>query len=115
MTRPPSAASRASRRRRRRDRLQQLLAFASLIVIFVFFSIASPNFFNYANVTSILFSTVVIGMLALGTTFVIITGGIDLSIGTGMTLCAVMSGVFIVNTGLPVVGRRARRPCCSAA
>src|SRR5690606_33212582 len=34
--------------------------------------------------------------------FVIITAGIDLSIGTGMTLCAVMAGVFVVNIGLPV-------------
>ena len=85
-----------------KDRLQQLLAFASLIVIFAFFSFASDNFFTYGNITSILFSTVVIGTLALGTTFVIITGGIDLSIGTGMTLCAVMSGVFIVEWGLPV-------------
>jgi ribose transport system permease protein len=86
-----------------KDRLQQLLAFASLIVIFTFFSIASSSFFNYSNVTSILFSTVVIGTLALGTTFVIITGGIDLSIGTGMSLCAVMSGVFITNWDLPIV------------
>ena len=85
-----------------KDRLQQLLAFASLIVIFVFFSLASSSFFSYSNVTSILFSTVVIGTLALGTTFVIITGGIDLSIGTGMTLCAVMAGVFITNVGLPI-------------
>jgi ribose transport system permease protein len=85
-----------------KDRLQQFLAFASLIVIFVFFSLASPNFFNYSNVTAILFSTVVIGTLALGTTFVIITGGIDLSIGTGMALCAVISGELIVNSGLPV-------------
>ncbi|MEO8687782.1 MAG: ABC transporter permease [Solirubrobacteraceae bacterium] len=86
-----------------KDRLQQFLAFASLITIFVFFSIASSNFLNYSNVTAILFSTVVIGTLALGTTFVIITGGIDLSIGTGMSLCAVISGVLIVKTGVPVL------------
>src|SRR5919109_1693843 len=86
-----------------RDKLEQFLAFASLIVIFLFFSVASSNFLNYTNVTAILFSTVVIGLLALGTTFVIITGGIDLSIGTGMTLCAVMSGVLIVNSGVPVL------------
>ncbi|MDQ1710484.1 MAG: ribose transport system permease protein [Frankiaceae bacterium] len=85
-----------------RDRLQQFLAFASLIVIFVFFAAANSHFFNYANVTAILFSTVVIGTLALGTTFVIITGGIDLSIGTGMTLCAVVSGLIIVKAGAPV-------------
>jgi ribose transport system permease protein len=57
-----------------RDRLQQFLAFASLIVIFLFFSAMSDNFLNYTNFTAILFSTVVIGTLALGTTFVIITG-----------------------------------------
>jgi ribose transport system permease protein len=85
-----------------RNSLQQLLAFASLIVIVTYFSLASPIFFTYSNITSILFSTVVIGCLAVGTTFVIITGGIDLSIGTGMALCAVMSGVFLVNLGLPL-------------
>ena len=89
-------------RRTLRDRLQQLLAFAGLIAIFAFFAVASPNFLNYGNVTAILFSTVVIGTLALGTTFVIITGGIDLSIGTGMALCGVISGVLIVNAGVPL-------------
>lgn len=84
------------------DRLQQLLAFASLIVIAGYFSFASPIFFTWGNITNILFSTVVIGCLAVGTTFVIITAGIDLSIGTGMSLCAVMSGVFIVNMGIPL-------------
>ncbi|RKN40053.1 ABC transporter permease [Streptomyces hoynatensis] len=84
-----------------RSRLQQLLAFASLIVIYTFFAFASPYFFTYDNFISILYSTVVIGTLAVGTTFVIISAGIDLSIGTGMALCAVMSGVFIVNAGLP--------------
>lgn len=85
-----------------RSRIQQLLAFASLVVIFLVFSIANSSFATYANVTNILFSTVVIGTLALGTTFVIITGGIDLSVGTGMTLCAVMAGTFITTWGLPL-------------
>ena len=85
-----------------RGRIQQLLAFASLVLIFTFFSIASPNFLTFSNVTGILLSTAVVGLLALGVTFIIITGGIDLSIGTGMTLVAVMAGVFIVYNGLPV-------------
>lgn len=68
----------------------------------IFFSIASPNFFTFSNIATVLLSTAVIGILALGTTFVIITGGIDLSIGTGMALCAVMTGVFVTNMGLPV-------------
>lgn len=100
--RPEQPTASARLRSNLRGRLEQFLAFASLIVIFIFFSIASPNFLNYSNVTAILFSTVVIGTLAIGTTFVIITGGIDLSIGTGMALCGVISGVLIVNHGLPV-------------
>jgi ribose transport system permease protein len=85
-----------------KDRVRQMLAFASLIIIVAFFSFASPVFFTYSNITNVLFSTVVIGTLAVGTTFVIITGGIDLSIGTGMSLCAVMSAVFISHWGLPI-------------
>ncbi|WP_022899570.1 ABC transporter permease [Humibacter albus] len=93
----------ALNRGRLRAGLQQLLAFASLIVIVIFFSLTSDVFFTYDNlVNNVLVSTVVVGLLAVGTTFVIITGGIDLSIGTGMSLCAVMSGVFIENLGLPL-------------
>ncbi len=86
-----------------RRQVQQSLAFGTLVVLFIFFSLASPNFLTWNNVSGILLSTAVIGILALGTTFVIITGGIDLSLGTGMALCSVMTGVFITNMGLPVV------------
>lgn len=82
--------------------LQKLLAFATLIVLVVFFSCASPNFFIPDNISSILLATCVNGLLALGVTFVIITGGIDLSIGTVMTFSAVVSGVFVVNLGAPL-------------
>ncbi|GHD44480.1 ABC transporter permease [Mycetocola manganoxydans] len=86
-----------------RAKLQQSLAFGTLIVLVIFFSIASNNFFSWSNISSILLATAVIGILALGTTFVIITGGIDLSIGTGMTLAAVMTGIFLVNMELPLI------------
>ncbi len=68
----------------------------------VFFSLASPNFLQFNNVVGILLATAVNGVLALGVTFVIISGGIDLSIGTVMTLSAVMSGVLITNMDMPV-------------
>lgn len=82
--------------------LQQSLAFGTLVVLLIFFSLASPNFFQWSNISGILLATAVIGILAIGTTFVIITAGIDLSIGTGMTLCAVVTGVVTVNLGMPV-------------
>lgn len=86
----------------RSDAMQKLLAFGALIVLFVVFSVASPNFFQFSNIVGILLATAVNGVLALGVTFIIITGGIDLSVGTVMTLSAVMAGVFITFWGLPV-------------
>src|SRR5690606_17657503 len=85
------------------DVLQQVLAFASLIVMFVVFSLASPNFATFTNIVGILLSTAVIGILAVGVTFVIITGGIDLSVGTVMTFASVITGVIISYWGLPVL------------
>ncbi|MFO7679962.1 MAG: ABC transporter permease [Chloroflexota bacterium] len=84
------------------DATQKLLAFAGLIIMFVVFSLASENFFQFSNIVGILLATSVNGILALGVTFVIITAGIDLSVGTVMTLAAVMTGMFITNLGLPV-------------
>lgn len=98
----PQAEATPARDPRYRQRLQQMLAFAGLVVIFAFFSIASPYFLEWANVKGILLATAVTGIMALGATFVIATGGIDLSVGTGMTLCAVMTGVFLTNLGLPL-------------
>lgn len=81
---------------------QKVLAFASLILLVIVFSVLSPNFFQMDNLISIMLSTAVAGVLGIAVTFVIITGGIDLAIGTLMTLTAVMAGVFISNLGLPI-------------
>ncbi len=74
---------------------QKLLAFGSLIALMLFFSVASPVFLQVDNIVGILQATAVNGVLAVACTFVIITGGIDLSVGTLMTFCAVMAGVFL--------------------
>jgi ribose transport system permease protein len=81
---------------------QKLLAFASLLALMIFFSIASPNFMQTDNMVAILQATAVNGILAIACTFVIITSGIDLSVGTLMTFCAVMAGVVCTMLGLPM-------------
>jgi ribose transport system permease protein len=81
---------------------QKLLAFASLIALIAFFGIASPQFLQVDNLVSILQATAVNGVLAVASTFVIITGGIDLSVGTLMTFCAVMTGMVLTNWGMPL-------------
>ena len=81
---------------------QKLLAFASLLGLMIFFSFASPAFMQTDNMVGILQATAVNGVLAIACTFVIITSGIDLSVGTVMTFCSVMAGVFMTYWGLPL-------------
>ena len=81
---------------------QKLLAFASLVAMMIFFSLSSANFLQVDNMVSILQATAVNGVLAVACTFVIISAGIDLSVGTMMTFCAVMAGVVLTNWGMPL-------------
>src|SRR3982751_3298467 len=81
---------------------QKLLAFASLLGLLIFFSMASPSFMQTDNMVGILQATAVNGVLAIACTFVIITSGIDLSVGTLMTFCAVMAGVVLTYWELPM-------------
>ncbi len=81
---------------------QKILAFSSLVLLIVGFSIASPNFFQASNLIAIMLATAVNGVLAVGVSFVIITGGIDLSIGTLMTFTAVMAAQMVANWHLPI-------------
>src|SRR3990167_5724358 len=82
---------------------QKLLAFASLIALTAVFTVLKPDsLMAQDNIIGILQSTTVIGVLAIASTFIIITSGIDLSVGVLMTFCAVMAGVFMVNLGMPM-------------
>ncbi|WP_404406511.1 ABC transporter permease [Pelagibacterium halotolerans] len=81
---------------------QKLLAFAGLIALIAGFSLASPNFMQTPNIIAILQAASVNGVLAVAATLIIITGGIDLSVGTGMTFCAVIAGVVLTYLGLPM-------------
>ena len=86
-----------------RREIGRVAALASLIIIFTFFAIMRPVFASWANVSGgILMSTTVIGLLAIGVTFVIITGGIDLSVGTSMALTGVIVGKTVMAYDLNV-------------
>lgn len=82
---------------------QMALAFASLIALIAIFSALKPDsFMTTQNFIGILQATTVIGVMAIAATFVIVTSGIDLSVGVLMTFTAVMAGVFMANWGWPV-------------
>jgi ribose transport system permease protein len=75
-------------------------------VLILFFQVwcmlIGMNFLTFENFVNILVATAVVGILALGETFVIITGGIDLSVGTVMTISMVMTAVAVTSQNLPV-------------
>ncbi|WP_439563114.1 ABC transporter permease [Roseinatronobacter sp.] len=85
-----------------RDRLHRASALLTLVLLVIGFSIASASFFSVNNGLTILLQTSVIGLLGIGLTLVIITGGIDLSVGSVLALSGVISGLA-VKMGVPVV------------
>ncbi len=82
--------------------MQKMIVFGVMVLLFAFFTILKPAYASYQNVMTIVLSTCVNGLLAIGVTFVIITAGIDLSVGPVMTFTAVMSGTALTIWGWPI-------------
>ncbi|WP_235827204.1 ABC transporter permease [Actinomyces culturomici] len=78
-----------------KSNMQLMMVLIAFIIIYIYFMFAAPNFAQAKIFTDILLQSAYIGVMALGATFVIATSGIDLSVGTGMTLVAVMAGIFL--------------------
>lgn len=82
--------------------MQKLLAPAALVILYVFFSVFGNQFFSTDMFKNILESSYYIGFMAFGVTFIIITGGIDLSLGTVM-MCAALLGGYTFKQGWPLL------------
>jgi len=95
------AAALPAKSRRDRIVLQRLLPFLSLILLFVALTIASPNFFTSTNLSSVVRQTAVINIMALGMTMIIITGGIDLSVGAILAMGGVV-GTMAMEKGMSI-------------
>ncbi|KQV01455.1 sugar ABC transporter permease [Mesorhizobium sp. Root102] len=77
--------------------LMKLRTFIALIAVLIFFSIAAPNFLSTANLILMSKHVALNAFLAMGMTFVIITGGIDLSVGSIVGLCGMVAGYLVLN------------------
>jgi rhamnose transport system substrate-binding protein len=80
------------------ERALALLIFVEIAI----FALTGPNFFSAANAFEIVRLGVELGLLALALTPVIVTGGIDLSVGSAMGLCAVVFGYLWRDLHFPV-------------
>lgn len=73
------------------------------VLIFIMFGLIAPRFFTVKNFQNIMSNASYIGIIAVGMTFVLLTGGIDLSVGSTMYLSAVVCGKLINDIGFPVL------------
>lgn len=81
---------------------QQAVVVCALVVICIAFSMMTDKFMQPTTFTNIAKSAYYIAFLAIGVTFVISTGGIDLSIGTVAICCALIGGT-LMEKGLPMI------------
>lgn len=80
---------------------QNMIIIAALAVLILLFYFLNPNFLKQYNIVSMTQSFAPYAILALGVTFVIATGGIDLSIGTVCIAASVLAGHFY-SVGMPL-------------
>ena len=66
--------------------------FTGLIVLFSF---VSPNFFSIGNLSNLILQGSVLLIISLGLTLVMLSNGIDLSVGSLMSLCGMVAGISL--------------------
>jgi ribose transport system permease protein len=81
--------------------LDKFITFGAVIFLFIIFSITAPNFFTARSILSLALQTSAVTIMGIGVTFPIITGGIDLSIGSVIALAGTVA-VMVAIAGVPI-------------
>ena len=76
---------------------------SALVLIVMFFSFTAPYFATPENFLKIFVQIAINTVLASGMTFVILTGGIDLSVGSVLALCTVVGALIMTDKDLPAL------------
>jgi ribose/xylose/arabinose/galactoside ABC-type transport system permease subunit len=76
----------------------------TLIVIVIVTAIGNPRFLSTGNLLNILFQASTLGIVAAGQTMLLISGGLDLSVGASMSVAALAAALTIVATGSVALG-----------
>jgi len=84
------------------DYLIKMKSLIGLIGLIIVFSILSPRFLDYYNLTNVLRQTSLNAIMAVGMTFVILTGGIDLSVGSILAFSSAVTAGMI-KSGSPFI------------
>ncbi len=89
------------RHRLSKEFVQMLSVLSGLVLLMIFFSLSSPYFLTKNNLLTVCLQTSIIVMIAIGQTYVIITAGIDLSIGSNIALSGITTSMALMS-GLPI-------------
>jgi putative xylitol transport system permease protein len=93
---------------RRTLNVQAILAQYGILLVFVLLcallSVASPFFLTEQNIANVLRQTAINGVLAIGMTYVILTGGIDLSVGSVLALSSMVAASLVTGANPQNVG-----------
>ncbi len=81
---------------------REVMVLGIIVAMVILFSFLSPTFRTYPTLVSVLDNSYYITLMALGVTFPLITGGVDLSIGTGLVSYALIGGYLIIHMDMPV-------------
>lgn len=82
--------------------LSKSMILVALVVLCIIVGLLSSSFFTVSNWLNILVQSSIIGVIAVGMTFVIITGGIDLSVGSILAFSSIVGGLLL-EAGNPVL------------
>ena len=80
-----------------------MIAFAALIVIYVVFGLSNPNVFSGANIQNLLRSMSKYLIIGIGQSYLLITGNIDLSIGSLVGMSAMFSATMMTHGTNPIL------------
>jgi ribose transport system permease protein len=83
------------RRNINKDVLQTIILFSMLVVIILVAGILKPGFFTIKHLLTVMHDTSILGISAIGQTIVILTGGIDLSVGATMLLADAVGAMLL--------------------
>lgn len=84
--------------------LRYLVLVALIVIAAVGFSIANDNFYSLVNMGILLRSISVLFLLSMGMTFIMLTGGIDLSVGSNVAFSGGIGVIALTTTGSPTIG-----------
>lgn len=82
-------------------RLRFLAVLLLLVFVFVYFSLTESRFATSADIDALLTSASILWMVSIGLTFVMLTGGFDLSLGSLLALAGICLGHLMVGSGIP--------------